>query len=495
MSTSAPPSRVGSFPDPGAQALRAVRTFGTTTRELLALVGWLAEEAVTHVAMESTGSYWKPVHNILEDAFELLVVNAAHIKAVPGRKTDVRDAEWIADLLCHGLLRASFVPSRPERELRELTRYRSALIRERASEVNRVQKVLEGANIKLASVASEVAGVSGLAILRALIAGEEDPGVLAALARGRMRAKRVALEEALEGRMGAHQRFTLGVMLRHIGELDRNIEDVSAEIERRLAPHEPAIARLVTIPGIGRRTAETLWFVDEGLLSCDPFRRSRRRAALNPLLPSEETPTKSATLDDIRALETGCAGDRPLDLRDRAVVSILKTTAARNSSVRLLQLEDLDFERALIRFRRGKGGKTLDVALQPETRAALSAYLERGRPLLVEQAGTATEADPGWLFVSACQSDGVQPLSMNAVSLMLTRRYHAGGGSLRTFGSHRIRHATATLLVNNGMPLEEVSRYLGHSSTDVTRRYARQTPDALGRRAAEALERAGLVAS
>jgi transposase len=189
---------------------------------------------------------------------ELLVVNAAHIKAAPGRKTDVRDAEWIADLLCHGLLRASFVPSRPERELRELTRYRSALIRERASEVNRVQKVLEGANIKLASVASEVAGVSGLAILRALIGGEEDPGVLAALARGRMRAKRAALEETLEGRMGAHQRFTLGVMLRHIGELDRNIEDVSAEIERRLAPHEPAIARLVTIPGIGRRTAETL---------------------------------------------------------------------------------------------------------------------------------------------------------------------------------------------------------------------------------------------
>jgi integrase len=237
-----------------------------------------------------------------------------------------------------------------------------------------------------------------------------------------------------------------------------------------------------------------IWLVDEGLLSCDPFRRSRRRAALNPLLPSEETPTKSATLDDIRALEAGCAGDRPLDLRDRAIVSILKTTAARNSGVRLLRLDDLDFERALIRFQRGKGGKTLDVALQPETRCALSAYLADGRPVLVEQAGTATEADPGWLFVSACQSDGVQPLSMNAVSLMLTRRYHAGGGSLRTFGSHRIRHATATLLVNNGMPLEEVSRYLGHSSTDVTRRYARQTPDALGRRAAEALERSGLVA-
>src|ERR1035437_2207232 len=137
-----------------------------------------------------------------------------------------------------------------------------------------------------------------------------------------------------------------------------------------------------------------IWLVDEALLALNPFRRSRRRAALNPLLPSEETPTKSATLDDLRALEAGCAGDRPLDLRDRAITSILKTTAARNSSVRLLRLEDIDFERALIRFRRGKGGKTLDVALQPETRAALLAYLERGRPILVEQAGTAGEADP-----------------------------------------------------------------------------------------------------
>jgi site-specific recombinase XerD len=195
-----------------------------------------------------------------------------------------------------------------------------------------------------------------------------------------------------------------------------------------------------------------IWLVDEGLLSCDPFRRSRRRAALNPLLPSEETPTKSATLDDIRALEAGCAGDRPLDLRDRAIVSILKTTAARNSGVRLLRLEDLDFERALIRFRRGKGGKTLDVALQLETRRALLAYLQGGRPILVEQASGAGEADRDWLFVSACQSDGVQPLSMNAVSLMLTRRYHAGGGTLRTFGSHRIRHATATSLSTTGCP-------------------------------------------
>src|SRR5674476_1266734 len=183
-----------------------------------------------------------------------------------------------------------------------------------------------------------------------------------------------------------------------------------------------------------------IWLVDEGLISQDPFRRSRRRAALNPLLPSEETPTKSATLDDIRALEAGCAGDRALDLRDRAIVSILKPTAAMNSSVRLLRLEDIDFERALIRFRRGKGGKTLDVALQPETRAALLAYLDRGRPTLVEQSRRGGEADPGWLFVSACQSDGVQPLSMNAVSLMLTRRYHAGGGAC----GHSARTGSAT---------------------------------------------------
>ena len=177
-------------PGPGAEPAREVRTFGTTTRELLALVDWLAGAEVSHVAMESTGSFWKPVYNILEAGFELLVVNAAHLKAVPGRKTDVRDAEWIADLLRHGLLRASFIPTRPERELRELTRYRTSLIRERASEVNRIQKVLEGANIKLASVASNVAGVSGQAILRALVAGQADPAALAGLAVGRMRSKR-----------------------------------------------------------------------------------------------------------------------------------------------------------------------------------------------------------------------------------------------------------------------------------------------------------------
>jgi len=246
------------IPGQGAQPQRELRTFGTTTRQLEALAGWLAEAGVTHVAMESTGSYWKPVYNVLEGRFALLVVNAAHMKAVPGRKTDVADAEWIADLLRHGLLRPSFVPSRDERELRELTRYRTSLVRERADEVNRIQKVLEGANVKLASVASDVTGVSGRAMLGALAAGEDDAAALARLARGRLRDKEAALTEALEGRLDAHGRFLLRAQLRHLEELDRLIAEVSGEIEGRLRPFEASLARLRTIPGIGVRNAQIL---------------------------------------------------------------------------------------------------------------------------------------------------------------------------------------------------------------------------------------------
>jgi transposase len=245
-------------PDERGRPAKELRSFGTTTGELLVLGDWLAAAGVTHVAMEATGSYWKPIHNLLEERFELLVANAAHLKAVPGRKTDVRDAEWIADLLRHGLLRASFIPSRAERELRELTRYRSSLVQERADELNRIAKVLEGANIKLASVASTIDGVSAQAMLVAIVGGETDPGVLADLARGRLRTKRAELEAALEGCLGSHQRFVLGAQLRHLADLDRLIESVGAEIEARLRPFEPAIAHLVTIPGIGRRTAQTL---------------------------------------------------------------------------------------------------------------------------------------------------------------------------------------------------------------------------------------------
>jgi transposase len=237
---------------------KELRTFGTMTDDLLRLADWLQAAGCTAVAMESSGVYWKPIFNLLEEAFELLVVNAQHIKAVPGRKTDVRDAEWIADLLQHGLLRPSFVPPAPQRELRELTRYRTTLVRERAAEVNRIQKVLEGANIKLAGVASDVLGASGQAMLRALIAGETDPRVLAELAKGRLRNKRELLEQALAGRVRPHHRFLLAEQLCHIETLDEAIGRVGAEIARRLEPLEAAVARLLTIPGVGRRTAEAI---------------------------------------------------------------------------------------------------------------------------------------------------------------------------------------------------------------------------------------------
>ena len=234
------------------------RTFGTTTRQLMALADWLGEMEVTHVAMESTGVFWKPVVNLMEDRFTVWVVNAHHIKAVPGRKTDVKDAEWIADLLRHGLLRPSFIPERSQRELRELVRYRRSLVQERSREANRVQKVLEGANIKLGSVASDVLGASGRMMLAALAEGEDDPAVLAGMAKGRLREKLDALEEALEGVMGSHQRFMLGTQLRRLSALDADIERLDGEVARRVGPHKDVLEAVDTIPGVGRRTAETI---------------------------------------------------------------------------------------------------------------------------------------------------------------------------------------------------------------------------------------------
>jgi transposase len=242
----------------GERPHKEIRTFGTMTHELLLLGDWLETHGVTHVAMESTGVYWKPVHNLLEERFEVLLVNAQHIKAVPGRKTDVRDCEWIADLLRHGLLRASFVPVRPQRELRELVRYRSSLIRERTAAANRLQKTLEGANIKLASVASDILGRSGRAMLEAMIGGESDPTVLAQYARRKLRAKIPSLERALAGTIGPHQRFMLAEQLAHVDFLDAAIERLGTEIALRLEPVEEVIERLQVIPGVGRRTAEVL---------------------------------------------------------------------------------------------------------------------------------------------------------------------------------------------------------------------------------------------
>lgn len=247
---------VASVITPGGQE---TRTFGTTTGRLNDLAAWLLEQQVSPVAMESTGVYWEPIYNVLETyPFELLVVNARHVKAVPGRKTDVKDAEWIADLLRHGLLRPSFIPNRKQRELRELTRHRQALVQDRSQVIQRIQKVLEGANIKLSSVASNVVGLSGRAILDALVGGETDPSVLAALAQGRLHAERPALEEALLGVVGPHQRLLLESELRQLDFLSGEIECLDVEVQRRTAPFEEALARLDTIPGVGRRTAEVL---------------------------------------------------------------------------------------------------------------------------------------------------------------------------------------------------------------------------------------------
>jgi len=244
---------------PGRTVQKEVRSFGTMTPDLLALGDWLASLAVSHVAMESTGVYWQPVWNLLEDRFHLLLANARHIKAVPGRKTDVKDAEWIADLLRHGLIQASFVPDRRQRELRELTRYRTSLLGERSAELNRLQKTLEGANIKLASVASDIDGTSARAMLAALVAGSSDAGALAELARGRLREKLPQLQRALQGRFGEHQRFLVAQQLAHLDFLEEAVAQVSGEIEERLRPFEQAaVERLDAIPGVGVRTAQVI---------------------------------------------------------------------------------------------------------------------------------------------------------------------------------------------------------------------------------------------
>jgi len=245
--------------DPSGPPQREVRTFGTFTHEVLALADWLAEQQVTHIALESTGVYWKPIWNLLEDRFALLLVNPRHIKAVPGRKTDVHDAEWLAELLRHGLLTPSFVPDRAQRELRELTRYRTSLINERSAAVNRLQKTLEGANIKLASVASDVLGVSSRQMLAAVVEGTTlEASALAELAHGQLRDKVPQLEQALSGRVGPHQRFLLAEQLAHIDALDASLERLSTEIAERMRPFDELIERLDAIPGVGRTIAEVL---------------------------------------------------------------------------------------------------------------------------------------------------------------------------------------------------------------------------------------------
>jgi len=245
---------------PGSAGSRRqeVQTFGTTAAALLTLRDWLQAHGVTHVAMESTGVYWKPVYYVLEELFTCLLVNAAHVSKVPGRKTDVRDCEWLAQLLEHGLLRGSFVPPVAIRELRDLTRYRAVLVQDRTREANRLHKVLTDAGIQLASVASNVLGKSGRAMLTALVEGTTDPGVLADLAQGKLRSKLPALREALTGHFRPHHALLVSQLLAHLDYLDEALAVLTADIETALAPFAGEAARLDAIPGIGPRTAEIL---------------------------------------------------------------------------------------------------------------------------------------------------------------------------------------------------------------------------------------------
>ncbi len=237
---------------------KELRTFGTTTRELMGLREWLLSESCTHVAMESTGVYWKPIYAILEGAFEIVVANAQHVKKVPGRKTDVKDAEWIADLLCHGLLRPSFVPPSPIRELRDLTRYRRKLVESRTAERNRLLKLLETANIKLASVATDVFGVSGLLMLHALVDGKATAQEMAELAKKQLRKKIPELELALEGKVEEHHRFLLRVQLRRLRTVEEDLGILEQRIQEKLKPYTAQFTLLQEIPGIDETLAAAI---------------------------------------------------------------------------------------------------------------------------------------------------------------------------------------------------------------------------------------------
>lgn len=252
---------------------REVRSFGTMTVDLLALNDWLNGLGVEQVAMESTGVYWRPVFNLLEAEHEIILVNAQHIKAVPGRKTDVKDSEWLADLLRHGLLRASFIPPAPVRELRELTRYRQDLLHERTQEVNRLHKILEGANIKLGVVATDILGKSGRDMLEAILSGVGDATSLAALARGRLRAKLPALRQALEGRVQTQHRVLIRHALAHVDFLEQQLAELTIEIEEATGAFRDAVALLETIPCVGH-TAATAILAEIGVdMQCFPSAR------------------------------------------------------------------------------------------------------------------------------------------------------------------------------------------------------------------------------
>src|SRR5947209_5388308 len=243
---------------PKGKVTKAIRTFATTTTSLQELANWLSSQDVTHVAMESTGIYWRPIFNLLEARFQVILVNAQHMKAVPGHKTDIKDAQWIAELLQHGLLSASFIPPKPIRDLRDLVRARKTVVQQRAQAITRVQKVLETANIKLSSVATDVLGKSGREMLEAMLCGISDAETLADLARGRLRAKLPALREALDGRVEATHRVLLRHLLDLIDFLQGQIDQLWADIDQLLAPYDSQLSRLMQISGIGRTAAAAI---------------------------------------------------------------------------------------------------------------------------------------------------------------------------------------------------------------------------------------------
>jgi transposase len=268
---------------PGTKAKKFSRTFDTTTPGLLDYRDWLLEHQVTHVAMESTGVYWKPVHAILEGAFTVVIGNAKHMRNVPGRKTDVKDAEWIADLLRHGLIKSSFVPPKEIRQLRELVRYRTKLTQSRTAERNRLLKLLEDANIKLSNVASDVFGKSGMLMVAALIEGVETPAEMAAHAHGRLREKVPELTRALQGRVEDHHRQILRLQLRRMQELDRDIGEIDVEVDRRLEPFRQDRERLDGIPGVDWILSAVL--IAELGLNMAVFPSSKHAAAWTGIAP------------------------------------------------------------------------------------------------------------------------------------------------------------------------------------------------------------------
>lgn len=272
--------------EPGGQLHQQTRHWGTMTRDLGAMADWMAAQGVTHVAMESTGVYWKPIYNILEDRFQVLLVNARHLKQVPGRKSDIRDCQWIAQLLQHGLLKGSFIAPRAQRELRDLTRLRTQLVEEKTRTINRLHKELEDANIKLGSVASNILGVSGRAMLQALMEGEQDPVKLAEFAQRQLRGKIPELEKALEGHVTAHHRYLLKLLWKQLAQQEELIAELEGRIEEQTRPLADEIERLDAVPGVDRRVAEVM--LAEVGADMKPFPTHRHLAKWAGMCPGNE---------------------------------------------------------------------------------------------------------------------------------------------------------------------------------------------------------------